>query len=235
MTFTRKCFALTVFFLTTILLINAQQNESFRNQFMIGVGAGPVFTEVDFEPRIAQTFSNGLSGGVSVKYISEKHLGVLAELNFTQRGWQEDFSTSDNPEYLYSRTLSYVELPLLTHIYFGNKVRFILNIGPQISYMLVDKANMNDALADYIEDVLTDNPDLPIGIQYKSIDNRFDYGLVGGLGIEFNTAVGSFDLEGRYYFGLGDSFDNTRSSASNFSRSAHRYIAAKLTYYFKVL
>lgn len=229
-----KWLMLTLCMLSTALSIEAQQIEKFKPQFMVGVGAGSVFSSIDFDPKITQTSNQGLSGGVSLKYISEKHLGLLAELNFTQRGWKEDF-TEKNPDHSYSRTLNYLELPLMTHIYFGDKVRFILNLGPQISYMLSDKATMNDALADYVEDVLTRDPNNPIGVQYKSIDNRFDYGLVGGMGIEFNTAIGSFDLEGRYYFGLGDSFDNTRSSASNFSRSAYRYFSGKLTYYFKVL
>ncbi|MDD2551219.1 MAG: porin family protein [Dysgonamonadaceae bacterium] len=229
-----KWLILTLCMLSTALVIEAQQIEKFKPQFMIGVGAGPLFSSVDFAPKILQTLNQGLSGGVSLKYISEKHLGLLTELNFTQRGWKEDF-TETNPEHSYSRTLSYLEMPLMTHIYFGNKVRFILNIGPQISFMISDDATMNDALADYVEDILTRDPNYPIGVQYKTIDNRFDYGLVGGLGMEFNTAIGSFDLEGRYYFGLGDSFDNSRSSVSNFSRSSNRYFAGKLTYYFKVL
>ena len=231
---TFKWLILTFCVLSTSFVIEAQQNETFKHQFMVGVGAGPVFSQIDFVPRIPQTMHQGISGGLSLKYISEKHLGILTELNFTQRGWTEDF-TDLIPEHSYSRTLNYLELPIMTHIYFGDKVRFIVNIGPQVSYMLGEKSTMNDALSDYIDGVLAEDPDFPIGIQYQPIDNRVDYGLVGGMGIEFNTAIGSFDLEGRYYFGLGDSFDNTRSSASNFSRSAHRYFAGKLTYYFKVL
>lgn len=234
MRLTSKLITLVVLLLSTSLFVEAQLSDTFKPQFTIGVGAGPVFSQVDFVPSVPQTNIQGLTIGVSGKYVSEKNLGVLAELNFIQRGWQEDFSESEvNTEHAYSRTLNYLELPLLTHIYFGNKnVKFIINIGPQVSYMLGDKANMNDALSNYIDGVLAEDPDFPIGIQYKPIDSKFDYGLLGGMGIEFNTPVGTFDLQGRYYFGLGDSFDNTRSSSSNFSRSAHRYIAGKLTYYF---
>lgn len=231
MTFTSKCIAIVTLLLSTFFIAEAQQNETFKSKLSLGVGAGPVFSQVDFMPGIQQINLQGLSVGVSAKLVSEKNLGLLAELNYTQRGWEEDF-TDISEDYAYSRRLSYLELPLLTHIYFGNKVRFILNLGPQISYMIGDEADINDALAGYIDEILTQDPNYPIGIQYKSFDNKFDYGLIGGLGIEFNTPVGSFDLQGRYYFGLGDSFDNTRSSSTNFSRSAHRYFAGKLTYYF---
>ena len=91
---------------------------------------------------------------------------------------------------------------------------------------------MNDALSEFIKSQQAADPNAPVGIQYKSLDSKFDYGLLGGLGIEFDTPLGSFNLEGRYYFGLGDSFDNSRKNIGNFSRSAHRYYAGKLTYYF---
>ena len=234
MTFKCKWIAIIILLLSTSILAEAQQGGKFKTQFKFGVSGGAVFSEVDFAPKIALSTTQGISAGISAKFISERHLGVLAELNYTQRGWTEDFSDNPdlNPDHSYNRTLNYIELPLLTHIYFGDKVRFIINIGPQISYMIGDKGYMNNALSNYIDGELEKDPNRPIGIQYKSIDNKFDYGLIGGLGIEFNTPVGSFDLQGRYYFGLGDSFDNTRSSSSNFSRSAHRYFGGKLTYYF---
>lgn len=228
----QKWLAISILLLGVTTFLHAQQNESFKPQFMIGVGAGPVFSTLDFDPTVAQNTFQGFSAGISARYISEKFLGLGAELNYTQRGWDEDFSETNNPEHSYSRTLNYIELPVLTHIYFGRKVRFVLNLGPQISYMFSDSSSMNDELSDYIDDMLAKDPNYPIGIQYQPIDSKFDYGLLGGLGIEFITGVGRFNLEGRYYFGLGDSFDNSRSSSSNFSRSAHRYFAGKLTYYF---
>lgn len=228
-----KCIVLVVLLIATTTMLLAQQNDLFKPQFSIGVGAGPIFSTVDFEPSVPQTTLQGLSGGVSIKYISEKHLGVLAELNYTQRGWTEDFSEfPKNPDHAYSRTLSYIELPLMTHIYFGNKVKFLLNVGPQLSYMFGEKATMNDALSKYITEQREKDPDAPIGLQYEPVESKFDYGLLAGVGISFDTGVGSFNLEGRYYFGLGDSFDSSRSKAGNFSRSAHRYFAGKLTYYF---
>lgn len=229
---TLKWLTIIVMLFTASVQMHAQQSDTFKPVLRVGVGAGPVFTTVDFVPSIPQSTNQGFSAGISARYISEKYLGIGAELNYTRRGWNEDFSETETPEYSYSRTLDYVELPILTHVYFGNKVRFILNIGPQISYMLGTSSKMNDALSDYIADERENDPDKPIGLQYESLDSNFDYGLLGGVGIEFNSPIGSFNLEGRYYFGLGDSFDSSRSRSGNFSRSAHRYFAGKLTYYF---
>ena len=232
MKFQFKWLALIVLLFTASSFVQAQQYRTFKPELTVGVGAGPVFTSIDFVKSIPQNTTQGLSGGVTLRYITEKHLGLLAELNYTQRGWTEDFSETEHTDHSYSRTLNYIELPLMTHIYFGSKVRFVINLGPQLSYMFSDKASMNDALSKYISDIKEIDPDNPVGLQYETIDNKFDYGLLAGAGVEFDTGIGNFILEGRYYFGLGDSFDNSRSKVGNFSRSAHRYMAAKLTYYF---
>ena len=70
--------------------------------------------------------------------------------------------------------------------------------------------------------------------QYDNdIDNRFDYGIAAGLGMELSTKVGHFLLEGRYYYGLGDIYDN--SKRGYFSRSAHGAIMVKLNYLFDIV
>lgn len=188
-------------------------------------------SSVDFMPAVLQTQHFGIHGGISAKYISENHLGLLLELNYAQRGWTEDFPVESG--FAYSRTLHYLEIPFMTHVYFGRKVRFVINAGPQLGFLLGTSANMNDALANDIADKKQQNPS--IGMQYSSEPRNFDYGIIGGIGMELNTGVGNIELEGRYYFGLGDVFENRKSKeAFYFNRSAHRIIEAKLSYFFKV-
>lgn len=210
------------------------QSENFQGEFYIGAGAGPSFTRIDFLPSVPQAQKSGLSGGVAVKYISQKNLGLVAEANYSQRGWEEEFDPESG--FSYNRTLNYLEIPFMTHVYFGNKTRFIINVGPQISFLLSDNQYMSQALADDVEARREANPDLRIGYQYNPISEmqRVDYGLIGGMGMEIQTGIGSFDLEGRYYFGLGDLFTSRRSEGAYFGRSAHRLIEGKLTYYIKI-
>lgn len=61
-------------------------------------------------------------------------------------------------------------------------------------------------------------------------ENKFDYGIIGGGGLEARTGIGNFILEARYYFGLSDFYNSTKKDF--FSRSAHSYIGGKLTYLF---
>ncbi len=211
------------------------QNRDFSKELYVGANAGAVASRIDFNPSIPQTLNYGVLGGISAKYISEKHLGIIIELNYSQRGWNEEFADSLN--FSYNRTLNYLEIPFMTHIYVGNKTRFIINIGPQVSFLINGKHQMNQALAEYVAEQNEINPDARYGYQYSPVSEMktVEYGLVGGLGMELNTAIGAFDIEGRYYFGLGDIFTNRRTDKAYFGRSAHRLIEAKLTYYIKVL
>ena len=209
------------------------QKKVFDNELYIGVGGGAYASSVDFVPSIPQNQKIDFFGGVSAKYITQNHLGLIIEANYSRRGWEEEYDSES--DFSYSRTLNYLEVPFMTHIYFGDKARFIINVGPQISFLLNDKQSMSSALASDVEARQAVDPNAPIGVQYSPFSelNRFDYGIVGGVGMTLQTGIGNFDLEGRYYFGLGDVFESRRSKNSYFGRSAHRLIEAKLTYYIK--
>ena len=64
----------------------------------------------------------------------------------------------------------------------------------------------------------------------KNVENKFDYGITGGAGLELRTKAGNFLVEGRYYYALSDFYKSTKKDY--FSRSAHGTIVAKITYLF---
>lgn len=210
------------------------QKQTFPTELYIGVGAGGVAANMSFMPSIPQSIVYSYHGGVATKYVTEKHLGLITEVSLTRKGWCEEFDAEK--EFEYERTLTYIDVPFMTHVYFGNKTRFVFNAGPQISVLIGENAHMNQALSDDVAALKEANPDAPIGIQYGPMSEmkRVDYGLIGGVGLELRTAIGVFDLEGRYYFGLGDIFNSRRSDNAYFTRSAHRVIMAKFTYYIQV-
>ena len=220
-----------LFFLISVQLL--AQKKEFEKELYVGVGGGALMSSVDFMPNVFQKQHLGIHGGISAKYITEKHLGLLLELNYAQRGWTEDFPAESG--FSYTKTLNYLEIPFMTHVYLGKKVRFVINAGPQLGFLLGSSQNMNDALAADIAAKKQQNPDAPIGMQYSLEPRKFDYGLIGGIGMELKTGVGNIELEGRYYFGLGDVFESRKSKEDfYFNRSAHRIIEAKLTYYYRI-
>jgi len=236
----KKVILLLLLLIGTILstICGQSSKNKFKREWNIGVGFGPTFSAVDFRDNYGQTVSTKslmqYHGGISVRYLSEKNLGIIAELNYSQQGWEQDFKYDvDNPEYslnAHKHTLNYFEIPVMTHIYFGRKVRFVINLGPKISYLISDSEEINDHLSNYLKS--GDIGQYTITHQYyRKAEKKFDYGIIAGMGLELRTGIGHFLLEGRYSFGLGDIYNNTKSDF--FQRSANRVISARLTYYIK--
>jgi hypothetical protein len=216
-----------------IMPMMAQLGE-VRNNLAVGINGGLNMSQVEFSPSIKQTNKNGMVLGVTARYMSEKYFnmlcGIQVELNYSQRGWNEKIE--DGSENTYSRTMNYLEVPFLAHLAFGKDAidsgaQFFLNLGPQFAFFLNEKENMSDNW---------DPSYRPNGVvqQYgKMVENKFDYGIVGGGGIELSTKVGHFLLEGRYYLGLSDFYKSTKKD--EFGRSGHSFIGVRLTYLYDII
>ena len=187
-------------------------------------------SQVFFNPSVRQTFNVGMIGGVMVRYIEENHFGLIAELNFVQRGWKENF---EGAPYNYRRTLNYLELPVFAHIFFGRRGKFFFNAGPQVGLYLGDKVTANFDPRD-----MATLPDFPIRNRTNTqmlleVSQKFDYGISAGLGGEFNlNKKNSLNIEARFYYGLGNVFPSKR--ADTFSASNQMTISATVGYWFRI-
>ena len=181
----------------------------------VGAHAGMSMSRVSFYPKTKQMNLPGMQFGLSFRYAEERHVGLLAELNIEQRGWREDFEEA-NHQFEYWHRTTYVELPVMTHIFFGSRVvKGFFNLGPEIGYMIGDKVHAN---FDY------ENPVSVPG---------FPYGITAGAGVEFIIRKRHcIQLEGRYYYGLGNLFPSSKKD--EFSASRGSSILVTLGYMFRL-
>ncbi len=208
----------------------AQVGE-LRSNLAVGFNGGYNLSKVDFSPTIKQNLHPGLTGGLTLRYTTEKYFSLICaaqlEVNFAQRGWDEMIDDGSNNTY--SRTTNYVEIPFLAHIGWGKEERglqFFINAGPQLGFYLSDSEHYG-----FTEEYPWDISKRPNNIieQYgREIENTLEYGIAGGAGLELKTGIGNFIIEGRYFFGLSDMFGN--SKADPFGRSANTTITAKISY-----
>ena len=198
-----------------------------RHELSVGFGGGINMNSASFSPSIKQKNLMGIHGGFTARYISEKYFAMICgaqiEVNFSQHGWDEYYE--DYPTLGYTRTMNYVEIPFLAHLAFGKErgLQFFIHAGPQIGFLLSDSEKSEG-------DWENEGYGLTTEQHGKPIDNKFDYGIAAGAGLELRTRAGNFLLEGRYYYALSDFYDSTKKDY--FSRSAHGVITAKLTYLF---
>lgn len=207
-----------------------------RHQLSVGFCGGVAINSVDFDPTIKQKSHIAPTLGVALKYLSEKYFttycALYAEINYTMLGWEEDIrDINSNPiPDTYRRNLSYIQIPVFARLAWGKEkkgIQFFFQAGPQVGYCIGDSKKQSSTWTLTPQGV----PSRPNNVyeQYNlDVQHKFDYGIVGGLGLEYNSAVGHFTLEGRYYYGLGDMFSNSKKDP--FARSANGTIFIKLGY-----
>ena len=195
-----------LFTLLTIALIAsslAAQVGELRNNLAVGFNAGYNLSSVDFSPTIKQGLQPGYAGGLTLRYTSEKYFSLICaaqlELNFAQRGWNE--TIDDGTNNTYSRTTNYIEIPFFAHLGWGEEERgmqFFVNAGPQIGLFLNDSEHYGFTQ----EDPWNTNwrPNNIIQQYGKAVENRLEYGIAGGLGMELKSAIGNFDFAEPLFF-----------------------------------
>ncbi len=246
----KRLFPLLVVSLLSCISMSAQVGEH-RNDFSIGVNGGLVMSNVGFMPEVPQTWHQGMTGGLTLRYTCEKYFNsicaVVAEVNYAQVGWKEDIQTPNDEPVInattglpekYQRDMTYVQVPFMARMGWGRErrgVQFFVQAGPQVGFFLNEKTKMNfpwDKRTPVLDDG-TGRTSSVIAQDTMSVQRKIEYGITGGLGLEFSLdRVGHFLIEGRYYYGLGDIFDN--SKRDYFGRSNLSTVNVKLTYLFDI-
>ena len=246
--------------LTVVALPASAQVGEHRSELAVGVNGGYVMSNMGFVPKIPQGMHTGLTGGLSFRYTSEKYFSsicaIVAEVNYAQIGWKEDILTPQDEPVIneatglpeeYQCNINYIQVPVFARLGWGRErkgFQAFFQVGPQIGYYLsesskanfdVDQPNLADRTSivssNYVRD---DGVKVGSGIYHMPVENKVDYGIVGGLGLEFShPKVGHFLLEGRYYYGLGNIYGD--SKRDYFGRSNYSNIVVKLSYLFDIL
>ena len=212
---------------------SAQVGEH-RHDLSIGFTGGYTMNKMDFMPKIKQRYKGSPMIGFSSRYVCERYFTTICavelELLYNNLGWEEIIDDGSNNTY--KRDWYFLEMPVLMQLGWGREhrgLKFVFEAGPQVGLYLSGKEHMGGAEP-------WDTSNRPNGVVYqygKDPDRRFDYGIAAGLGLEFSSPIGHILLQGRYYYGLGDIYDN--SKRGDFGRSANQTILIKMTYLFDIM
>lgn len=226
------------------------QVGDYRTDFAIGGSAGYVMSNVGFVPDVPQGWLPGYTAGLSVRYTCEKYFSsicsIVGEVNVTQTGWKEDIRDANNdPVYYYDdaekmnplnyeRKITYVQIPFLARLGWGRErkgLQAFIQAGPQIGFYLSESTKTNVMLG---LGTANQRASQVVAQDTLAVQNKFDYGIAAGAGIELSLPkVGHFILEGRYYYGLGNIFKNSKSDY--FGKSNYGQIVIKATYLFDII
>ena len=224
-----------------------------RNQFAVGFQAGCNLNTVDFIPKVKDKQYVGLTGGLTARYTCEKYFKTICsiqmEFNYSQLGWEEDIRdasdnpvpTTSNPEEneRFKHNINYFQIPILAHLAWGKEkqgLNFFFNAGPVLGFYLDHKheKNFTPETVNFERRGFQNKNDIEklkkqLEEKEKKPKNKFDYGIAAGLGLELHIKpIGRFQIEGRYYYGLGNLYGDSKLDC--FSRSAHQTIILRGAY-----
>jgi len=239
--------AFIILALTLLATMSSAQIGKHRNDMSIGFNGGYIMSNVGFNPKVNQKMHGGMTGGITFRYVCEKYFSTIcavqAEVNYAKIGWKEDILDINDAPVIngvtgvaeqYSRTMNYIQIPVFAHLGWGREekgVQFFFQAGPQIGVFLNENTDMNFNLADRNT---TDRVNTTVAQDTMAVENKFDYGIAASLGVEYShPKIGHFQLEARYYYGLGNIYGDSKKDY--FGKSNHSNIIIKLTYLFDIM
>lgn len=244
MTFHKKILFFTIFSLLTFTTSYAQVGEH-RSVFSLGINGGYIASNIGFSPKVNQKMYLGYTSGLSLRYICEKYFNTICsiygEINYAKLGWTEDIQTSNNQPVInsngkaesYKRTINYIQIPIMAHLAWGKEqdgINFFFKAGPQIGYFLNESINKNFIQPNLSKDGTGRSSNI-IAQEKMPVENKLDYGIAAGIGIEYSKKnIGHFIIEARYYYGLGNIYANTKKDY--FGKSNLNNIIIKAIYLF---
>ncbi len=138
----------------------------------------------------------GYMGGLVFNIGLTKSFSIQPEVLYSQQG----LNITSGTDYFKGK-IDIVNVPLLLKLAFGSpNMKFFINAGPYIGYKLSQKSETSlsgTKMSDKIDFITDYGPD---GIK----SNMFDFGGIGGAGLQFSLGGPLLVLEGRYQYGMAD-------------------------------
>jgi hypothetical protein len=181
-----------------------------------------VFTR-GFKSRQGPFFGLAVDIGLAARF------SLVAELNYTsQGGLRQDLQpiTMDLPpslplppgtilfaDFRNETVLDYLEIPVLARLTFGDRIRFFINAGPYLGYLVRARALTEGTSAIYMDEGGTQPVIIPPETEPLIIDlgadtgvkdslKKANFGLAGGGGLICPLGPGDVVLEARFQLGL---------------------------------
>ncbi len=192
---TRKLLAIAA-----LLLCATAASAQWRIGANIGAANNRLSIDTQYQYDYRYDSKWGVEAGIMGQYDIADWLGVRAELNLQQRGYAQR-----RTEYPLTGTKmnyrdNFLTLPVMASFSFGGeKVRGFLNAGVYGGYWL--NSHVKGKTFDMFNEEVTDI-DTKVEMNSKH-DQRWDFGYVGGVGVEYKWATHwAAQVEARYYYSV---------------------------------
>lgn len=185
----------TIFFFFLIASVILVSEANAQRKTYVGLKGGynlstAYFFHSFFGSDINTKMKGGFHGGIIAMNYIRNHIGLQAELNYSQKGWTQEFDDG-SPDLI--TDLNYIELPLLVNIHTGkDRLHFFANGGCFFEYLV---SSSQSEIPDYQANLYAFD---------ESRDHKLGYGFRGGLGAFYDFDFGTLLLESSLSYSLSD-------------------------------
>jgi hypothetical protein len=180
---------LTTIAMALCTISSAQEQQTTTENSLapkIGIKAGVNLSNLYIDNIEDENMKVGLNAGVFAKIPVAKGFSIQPELLYSSKGTKATYNNVLAGEGEYRFNLNYVEMPVLAVFNLGRNIN--IHAGPYVAFLA--GANIKDIDSDGSENGVTD-------LKADNF-NRFDFGLAGGIGFDFQN----FMVGARYNYGL---------------------------------
>lgn len=185
-----------------LLLMTAVTSQlyAYNSKWRIGLQAGPNRVSLTGSPALSELKSDiRWGGGVMLQYNMGAHVSVRADVGYERKGAKGQNTiviintagntTGEVTPYLH---YDYATFAMLVQYTLGKKVRYFVNAGPYIGYLVSRK-----------DVVKGDNTEPLVMMNSREYDQPLDYGLSLGLGAQLPVSKKiSFSIEAKNNIGI---------------------------------
>ena len=210
------------FILAQDVEVDESPKVSGQYKWEIGINGGVNITNVSGfkSDSTGATLENNIGRlyGITLVYHLNKVFAIKTDIDFENKGWTvknfgvvENSATGISEIVDVTQNLNYFDIPAFLHIGFGNKLKFDLNFGPYVAFLMDNKTTITDGDGT----VLSENA-VALGVlpEYSATDFGITYGA--GIDLALGKRV-SFGFDVLYEQGLKDiTADGLRNTSIDF-------------------
>ena len=210
------------FILAQDVEVDESPKGSGQYKWEIGINGGVNITNVSGfkSDSTGATLENNIGRlyGITLVYHLNKVFAIKTDIDFENKGWTvknfgvvENLATGISEIVDVTQNLNYFDIPAFLHIGFGNKLKFDLNFGPYVAFLMDNKTTITDGDGT----VLSENA-VALGVlpEYSATDFGITYGA--GIDLALGKRV-SFGFDVLYEQGLKDiTADGLRNTSIDF-------------------
>ena len=132
-----------LFLSIAILFLFCNQLNAQTNKFELGVEVSPSFTFLKGNDFIEKMYNGtlGYSGGISFQYNCGKRIALRTNIAYERKGGEGEFEFTDNygasiGKGIVNLNFDYLTIPVLLRFTFGKRVKYFINGGSYIGYLI---------------------------------------------------------------------------------------------------